>query len=80
MAVYKLSEHEQKRGIIAIDRDKHPASKEYTDAEFEVIFKQNFSDFKGCDHKFRVAFLKANGYEVNHANMINADLPAVPKE
>ena len=78
--VAKFIEFEEKASVIAIDRKKYPSDKQFTEGEFKDLLEKNFSDFMGCNHSQRIAFLKANGYEVNHANMINAHLPAVPKE
>lgn len=79
MAVKKLAELEVKHGVIAIDRKKYPKTKEYTDAEFQSVLDNNLNDFHPVNHADRTAFLKANGYEVTHENMM-ADLSARPQE
>ena len=75
-----LQELEKAKGLLAIDRKKYPAEMLLSEADFDEIFRKNTKDFQGCDHAPRIAFLKRNGYEVTHQNMLNADLPAVPKE
>lgn len=73
-----ITEHEHERGVIAVDRKKYPANKKLTAEEFEAVMLT--PDFLGIDYESRTDFLTKNGYELTHANMINADLPSKPQE
>lgn len=74
MSKKMLKTWEVERGVIAIDRSKYPEDDYYSEEEFTDLLRDHSLDFVGCNHEDRIAFLKANGYEVNHANMIDSTL------
>lgn len=72
----KLSEHFEQKGVIQLVEGKHDESIEMTDEEFFIFFRENEGDLVPIHMEQRIKFLEDNGYEVTHANLVNADLPA----
>lgn len=75
----KLSDQLKRAGFIQATEGKHDESVEMTDKQFMDYYHKNSLDFIPIDWNGRTKFLKDNGYEVTHANMINADLSAKPQ-
>ena len=76
-----IAELEKKHGVLAEDRAKYPVDHEMEEEAFlELISRTEPEAWRGCNHEDRIAFLEANGYEVTHENMLNADLSVRPAE
>lgn len=76
-----FEEWEKETGIFALDISKHDLSKSLTSDEFMGLVQGKLrSDFTGVNYKFRVQWLKDNGYELTRENLLNSDLPTVPKD
>lgn len=74
-----ISDYEKSHNIIALDRSKYPADKKIDDSFSETV-AGNIGDFLGMNHKDRIEFLKKNGYELTHENMVNSDLSTIQSE
>ncbi len=73
-----ITYYEKQHGVIASDRKKYPEDLELTQAEWDKIWEEDWRDFTGVNYEDRIKFLEENGYEVNHANMINPELSHRP--
>lgn len=73
-----IQELEITHGVLAEDRNKFPLDTKMSEAEFITEINEHYEDWRGCNHEDRIAFLKANDYEVTHENMLDVNLSAKP--
>lgn len=71
-----LTDIEIATGFVAIDPKDLPKIKD--EAEFVKYAKENLHLFTGVQYDDRIAFLKANDYELTRENLINPELSAKP--
>lgn len=69
-----IAEWEREHGIMFKDARKYPGNKKLTDEEFRELYSTNPDDWTGVNHEDREKWLKANGYELTRANMMDATL------
>lgn len=71
-----LTDIEISTGFVAIDPKDLPKTKD--EAEFIAFAKENLHLFTGVQYDDRIAFLKANDYELTRENLINPHLSSKP--
>lgn len=73
----KIIEHERTLGVMIVDLGKHADTDELTEDEFMEL-ADGKTNSRGVDFEVRTKFLKANGYDVTCANMIDSELSVKP--
>lgn len=75
-----FEEWEKSKNRMAIDSSRINTTKQITEEEFEQMHVADTQNWRTVMYKDRVQFLKANGYDVNRENLLNAELSAKPAE
>jgi len=70
-----LEEWERQKGLVVRNLGSRKPGHQLTEEDFMTI-----NDFVGVNYEDRIAFLKANGYEVNRANLIDSGLSTRQEE